>query len=176
MGRNGEHLRKVRAEGGRHEAALAAVRPTGRKVGNYGYRPTLLPGGRILMNVEADDGEPRPAIVDLDTGDISVLEIVSPFADLHRKRTSSLHADGRDDDGGPVRREERDRRRSRGGRHQWDEHRWQLGAGSGCLRFRRPRVLDRSCARQHAWTSSRLVRIANGAVSPLPFDAEYVRT
>ena len=33
MGRNGEHLRKVRAEGGRHEPALAAVRPTGRKVG-----------------------------------------------------------------------------------------------------------------------------------------------
>ena len=39
MGTNGAHLRKVRAEGGRHEAALAAVRPTGRKFGNYGYRP-----------------------------------------------------------------------------------------------------------------------------------------
>ena len=101
MGRNGEHLRKVRAEGGRHEPALAAVRPTGRKVGNYGTGRTLLPGGRIPVNVEADDGEPRPAIVNLDNGDISVLEIVSPYH-LHRKRTSSLHADGRNDDGGPV--------------------------------------------------------------------------
>ena len=141
-----------------------------------GIGRTSLPGGRILMNVEADDGEPRPAILNLDTGEVSVLEIVSPFAIylasghlLYMRMDGTMMAVPFDAKSGTVAGAEVAVISGTSIVGNWDPA--VAVSDSGVLAYSTGPVPGSTL-----WTSARLVRIADGTVTALPFDAEYVRS
>ena len=174
MGSQGAHLRKVRADGGTPEPAVTAIRSTGRKVAGYGYFPQLLPDGRILMMVETDDGDGRPGILNVDTGEVSVLDPVVANVRyvgsghlLYLKDTAMMAV--------PF--------DVRSGRVTGAEVAVLSGVSiagnySAAVAVSDSGVLAYSTGPLAGsnWVSSTFVRIMNGALSPLPFDAEYVRT
>lgn len=175
MGSQGAHLQKVRADGGTPERAVAAIRSTGRNVANYGYRPQLLPDGRVLMLCETDDGDGRAGILNVDTGEVSVLDPVLSSPQylssghlLYMNSNTAMMVVPFD---------------LRSGRITGPEIAVLSGAsiggnfdpavavsGSGVLAYSiGPLAGSR-------WVRSTFVRITNGTVTPLPFDGEYVRT
>jgi eukaryotic-like serine/threonine-protein kinase len=174
MGSQGAHLQKVRADGGTPEPAVVAIRSTGRNVATYGYFPQLLPDGRILMMVETDDGDGRPGILNVDTGEVSVLDpVVSNVryvgsGHLLYIKNSAMMAVPFD---------------VRTGRVTGAEVAVLSGvsiAGNrdAVFAFSDSGVLAYSIGALAGsrWVISTFVRITNGTVTPLPFDAEYVRT
>jgi len=175
MGSQGAHLQKVRADGGTPERAVAAIRSTGRNVATYGYLPQLLPDGRILMLVETDDGDGRAGILNVDTGEVSVLEpVVSNVRYLgsghllYMKRDTAIMAVPFD---------------LRSGRVTGAEIAVLSGASIAGNRDAAVTVSDSGVLvysigplAGSRWVSSTFVRITNGTVTPLAFDAEYVRT
>ena len=175
MGSQGAHLQKVRAEGGTPEPAVAAIRSTGRKVGSYGYRPQLLPDGRILIQVETDDGDGRPGILNVDTGEITVIDIVLANVRylasghlLYMKMNGTMMAVPFDAASGRVTGAEVAVLNGTSIAGNWDPA--IAVSDSGVLAYSiGPLTGSR-------WVSSRLVRIADKTVTELPFDADYFRS
>ena len=175
MGSQGAHLQKVRAEGGRPEPAVAAIRSIGRKVGSYGYRPQLLPDGRILMQVETDDGDGRAGILNVDTGEVTVIDILMTNVQylasghlLYMKSNGAMMAVPFDVASGRVTGAEVAVLNGTSIAGNWDpavavSHSGVLAYSTGPLTGSR-------------WVSSRLVRITDQTVTELPFDAEYFKS
>ena len=175
MGSQGAHLQKVRADGGIPERAVAAIRSTGRNVATYGHWPQLLPDGRILMLVETDDGDGRPGILNVDTGEVWVLDTVISNIRylasghlLYMNVNAALMAVPFDLRSGTVTGAE-----------------VPVLSGASIAGNRDPVVaVSNSGVLAYSigplagsrWVSSTFVRIRNDTVTPLPFDAEYVRT
>jgi serine/threonine protein kinase/Tol biopolymer transport system component len=175
MGRNAAPLQKVRAEGGKSEAATPPIRPTARKIGNYGAMPQLLPGGRnLLLVAEADDGDPRPAILDLETGEIATLEVVSSFNRyvssghlVYMRLDGTLMAVPFDAEAGRIIGSEVAVISGISVVGGWEPA--FAVSDNGVLAYSTGPVNGSS------WTSSRLVRIDNGVVTALPFEPDYLR-
>ena len=175
MGRNAAPVQKVRAEGGKHEDATPPIRPTARKIGKYGYRPQLLPGGRkLLLLAEADDGDPRPAILDIETGDIATLDVVSSFHRyvptghlLYMRLDGTMMAAPFDAENGRI----------IGPEVAVISGISVVGTWEAALAVSDNGVLAYSTGPVNGstWTSSRLVRVANGEVTSLPFEPDYLR-
>ena len=175
MGSQGAQLQKVRAEGGTPEPAVAAIRSTGRKVGSYGYRPQLLPDGRILMQVETDDGDGRPGILNVDTGEITVIDIVIANVRylasrhlLYMKMNGAMMAVPFDAASGKVTGAEVAVLNGTSIAGNWDPA--IAVSDSGVLAYSiGPLTGSR-------WVSSRLVRIEDQTVTELPFDGDYFKS
>ena len=174
MGRTSAPLQKVRAEGGTPEAAVTSIRSTGPKVGNYGFRPQLLPDGRILLIVESEDGEPRPGILNVDTGEMVVFDMIAASASyLASGHLLCLRTNG------ALMAVPFDAKNTRvtGAEVPVLTDASIAGASGPAVAVAESGLLAYSTGQLKGsyWIGSRLVRVAGGEVTPLPFEPDYFK-